>query len=239
MRRGAFEFDPARHDFSAQVLLGTRIEGGGMASIERAVDLITAQPACARFISRKLATYFLGDSAPAALVDAMAASFRRTGGDIAATLHTLLSSPQFAATRADRIRDPMHYVLASVRLAYDGRTLTNVRPVYDWLNALGEAPFNRSTPDGYPLSGRLWESPGQMSRRFEIARAIGSGDARLFAAEDGQRAPGAGFPQLSNRLYYQAIEPYLAPATRNALARAASPQEWNTFLLASPEMNYE
>jgi hypothetical protein len=78
-----------------------------------------------------------------------------------------------------------------------------------------------------------------MSRRFEIARAIGTGNVHLFDPEDGKGAAGSGFPQLSNRLYYQALEPFLSASTRTALSAANSPQEWNTFLLASPEMNYE
>jgi hypothetical protein len=78
-----------------------------------------------------------------------------------------------------------------------------------------------------------------MSRRFEIARAIGIGNVHLFDPEDGGTATTTGFPQLSNRLYYEAIEPFLSANTRTALGQASSPQEWNTFLLASPEMNYD
>jgi hypothetical protein len=110
----------------------------------------------------------------------------------------------------------------------------------NWLNGLGEAPFGRATPDGYPLTELAWASSGQMSRRFEIARAIGSGSAGLFDGEDGTSPGGAGgFPQLSNRLYYEAVEPFLGAGARDALARANSQQEWNTFLLASPDFNYE
>ena len=78
-----------------------------------------------------------------------------------------------------------------------------------------------------------------MSRRFEIARAIGTGNVHLFDPENGDSASASGFPQLSNRLYFEAVEPFLSPKTRTALNQANSPQEWNTFLLASPEMNYE
>ena len=239
VRHGAFEFNPARHDFGAKTLFGQRIDGEGFAEVERAVTLIVRRPACAHFISRELATYFAGDNPPAELVDAMAGTFRRTDGDIAATLRTLFLSRQLTALPASKFKDPMRYVLSAVRLAYDGRTITNTRPLLDWLNALGEAPFGRATPDGYPLTGPGWESPGQMSRRFEIARAIGSGNVHLFDAEDTGAATTNRFPQLSNRLYYEAIEPFLAANTRAALERAGSPQEWNTFLLASPEMNYE
>jgi len=41
---------------------------------------------------------------------------------------------------------------------------------------------------------------------------------------------------LASALYYQSLQPGLSPATRQALEQAASPQEWNTFLLSSPEM---
>jgi hypothetical protein len=44
------------------------------------------------------------------------------------------------------------------------------------------------------------------------------------------------FPQLANALYYQAIAKTLSPTTQKALEQATSPQEWNTFLLSSPEM---
>ena len=239
VRHGAFEFNPARHDFGAKMLLGQRIDGAGFAEVARAVTLIVRRPACAHFISRELATYFAGDTPPTELIDAMAGTFRRTDGDIAATLRTLFLSRQLTGLPAPKFKDPMRYVLSAVRLAYDGRTITNTRPLLDWLNALGETPFGRATPDGYPLTGPGWESPGQMSRRFEIARAIGSGNVHLFDAEDTGAATTNRFPQLSNRLYYEAIEPFLAANTRSALDQARSPQEWNTFLLASPEMNYE
>jgi hypothetical protein len=78
-----------------------------------------------------------------------------------------------------------------------------------------------------------------MSRRFEIAHAIGAGNAGLFDAEDGATAAASGFPQLANRLYFEAVEPFLAAQTKIALGRANSQQEWNTFLLSSPEFNYE
>jgi uncharacterized protein (DUF1800 family) len=239
LRRGAFEFNPARHDFGPKVLLGQPVTGRGFAEVEHAVALIVQQRACARFVSRELASYFVGDAPSARLVDAMAETFQHTDGDIAATLRTLLLSHEFAAAQAPKFKDPMHYVVSSVRLAYDGRAITNSRPLLDWLNALGEAPFGRQTPDGYPLGASSWQSPGQMSRRFEIARAIGIGNVHLFDPEDGGTATTTGFPQLSNRLYYEAIEPFLSANTRTALGQASSPQEWNTFLLASPEMNYD
>lgn len=237
-RAGAFEFNPARHDFSTKTLLGHEIRGQGFAEVQQAVDILVKQPACAQFVSRKLAVYFVSDDPPPALLARMAATFQRTDGDIAAVLRVMISAPQFSASLGSKFKDPMHYVVSALRLAYDGRPIFNVHPVVNWLNGLGEPLYGHQTPDGYPLTEAGWASSGQMSRRFEIGRAIGSANAGLFEPEEGGVATSAGFPRLATRVYFDAIEPLLSQSTRIALERAGSQQEWNTLLLASPEFNY-
>jgi uncharacterized protein (DUF1800 family) len=239
LRRGAFEFNPARHDFGNKTLLGHTIEGKGFGEVESAVNLIVAQPACARFVSRQIAMYFVADNPPPALVERMAQTFMHSDGDIAAVLRTMFLSHEIEAELGGKFKDPTSYVISAVRLAYDGRTISNTHPMLNWLNGLGQGPYGRQTPDGYPMSELNWASSGQISRRFEIARAIGSGNAGLFDPEDGSAASATGFPQLANRLYFEAFEPFLAARTGDALNRANSQQEWNTFLLASPDFNYQ
>ncbi len=265
VHQGAFEFNPARHDFGSKSLLGKRIDGrdacvarddprgpsqdrgragnacaeiGGFDEVEQAVDLIVSQPACAQFVSRKLAVYFVSDDPPRALIERMAKTFQKTHGDIAAVLETAFKSREFTDSLGTKFKDPMHFVVSTVRLAYDGKIIANTHPIVNWLNALGEPLFGRQTPDGYPLTESGWASSGQISRRFEIARAIGAGNSGLFDPEDGTAATTTGFPQLSTRLYYATIEPFLSARARTALDRAGSQLEWNTFLLASPEFNY-
>jgi uncharacterized protein (DUF1800 family) len=236
--QGAFEFNPARHDFGAKTFLGKPINGSGFDEVEQAVDLIVSQPACAQFVSHKLAVYFVSDTPPRSLIDHMAKTFQKTHGDIADVLETLFKSREFEASLGGKFKDPMHFVISTVRLAYDGKPVVNTHPVLNWLNALGEAPFGRQTPDGYPLTESGWASSGQISRRFEIARNIGSGNGGLFDPEDGTPATTSGFPQLSTRLYFSAVEPFLSANARTALGHAGSQLEWNTFLLASPDFNY-
>lgn len=240
IRRGLFEFNPARHDFGAKTLLGQHIAGAGFAEVEQAVALLCRQPATARFISRKLAIYFVADEPPAPLVEAMAQTFQRTGGSIAAVLRTMFLSRDLTAALAapdtpGKLKDPVQFVVSSLRLAYDGKQIVNYRPIVSWLGQLGEALYARVTPDGYALVETARTSSGQMVKRFEIARAIGSGNAGLFNTEDNKPGPRTGFPMLNNRLYYDAIEPALGAPTRTALDGAASQQEWNTLLLSSPD----
>ena len=40
---------------------------------------------------------------------------------------------------------------------------------------------------------------------------------------------------IANALYFSALAASLSDGTRAALARATSPQDWNTLYLASPE----
>ncbi len=238
VRQGLFEFNPNRHDYGDKRFLGKTIRGRGLAEVDEAIDRLSRHPATARFISAKLAAYFVGDKPPPALVERMAATFRRSDGDIAAVLATLFHSPEFAQSLGHEFKDPVHYVLSSVRLAYDGKPIqpiSNALPIVNWLRRMGEPLYGRQTPDGYPLDAAAWNSPGQMTTRFEIARVIGSGNAGLFRAEGAHADERPAFPQLANALYYRAIQPSLGAATRHALDQATSPQEWNVFLLASPE----
>jgi uncharacterized protein (DUF1800 family) len=132
----------------------------------------------------------------------------------------------------------MHYVVSAVRLAYDGKPILNTGPMLGWLNRLGEGLYNRQTPDGYPLDEAAWSSSGQMSTRFEIARAIGSGSAGLFRAEGPTPSDRPAFPQLSNALYHGVLASTFGERTRAALDGATSPQEWNVLLLSSPEFMF-
>ncbi len=237
-RDGAFEFNPARHDFGPKTLLGHPLTRHGFAEVAEAVELLVRQKACARFVSRQLAEYFVDDDPPAALVERLAQTFQETDGDIAAVLHTLFTSRELAAQAGRKFKDPMQYVVSAVRLAYDSRLIQNMHPVTGWLVALGEPEFGHQTPDGYSLQDAAWSSSGQMSRRFEIARTIGSGSAGLFDPENGGAATAVGFPLLTTPVYYGVLEPSLSAPTRNTLQLARSQQEWNLYLLASPDFNY-
>ena len=234
VRQGLTEFNPGRHDMGEKVVLGKSVAGRGWNEVLDELTRIAAQPNTARFISKKLAAFFAADAPPPALVDRMATAFTRSDGDIAATLAAMFDSPEFAATLGQKFKDPMRYVVSALRLAYDDRPIRNTGPMLGWLARLGEAPYNRQTPDGYPTDESAWASPGQMAARFEIARAIGTGSAGLFRAE-GESADAPAFPRLASAFYYESIEPTLSNATRAALDRATSAQEWNVFLLSSPE----
>jgi uncharacterized protein (DUF1800 family) len=82
------------------------------------------------------------------------------------------------------------------------------------LARMGEPLYARATPDGYPLTRTDWASAGQFATRFEIARAIAYRVPVRLPAD---------------------LAPPVGDITRDTLAKATSPHEWNLLLLSSPE----
>jgi uncharacterized protein (DUF1800 family) len=237
VREGAFEFNPARHDYGDKVFLGHDIRGRGLAEVDEAVDILVHHPATAMHLSRQIATYFISENPSGALVQRMAQTFKSSDGDIAAVLSMMVHSPEFAASLKSgaKFKDPVQYVFSAVRLAYDDKVILNTLPIQNWLNRLGEGLFNHETPDGFALTSASWNGPWQMMVRFEIARQIGSGSSGLFKPDSPGAVDQPAFPLIANALYFNGLRQTLGPTTLAALDQAISPQDWNTLFLSSPE----
>src|ERR1700761_2733641 len=89
-------FNPNRHDFGDKGFLGVTIKGVGLREIDQAVAILAAEPATAHFVSRELAQYFCCDAPSPQLINAMAATWKQSDGDIAQVLKTLFDSREFA-----------------------------------------------------------------------------------------------------------------------------------------------
>jgi uncharacterized protein (DUF1800 family) len=248
-RNGLFAFHPERHDAGPKVFLGQEFSGeASFSEIERALDLLCRHPSTARFVSRKLAVYFLADDPPAEVVERMAATFRGTDGDIAQTLAALFSAPQFADAfqAGSKFKDPVQYVYSAIRLLYPEDVLRNYRPLAAALAQLGEPVYGHQTPEGYSMKARDWASSDQLAKRFQLARGLVGARARLFVTAEAIDA-GIGEGELrrvrqSHPIERGRIEPLVAPLhserTRKSLASAADPQEWAALVLSAPEFMY-
>jgi len=251
--KGLFEFNPMRHDFGEKTFLGGTIGGEGLDEAAKAAVILSLEPPTALFISRKLAEYFCCDTPPDEMVRAMAATFKSSDGDIAAVLGTLFADPAFTASLGKKLKDPMHYVVSSVRAAYGDQPIVNATPLFNWLNRMGEPLYGHETPDGYPMDAASWSGPGQMETRFEFAQQLGHGNLPVFtpqpppapAAMPGMTMTAAPAPQpprpqpvpppLLQTSYYEAVAPTLSSGTQNALAQSDNPGDKAMLLLASPE----
>ncbi len=170
---GLFMFNPGMHDGGEKVVLGQKIPaGGGISDGERVLDILSKQPATARFIATKLARRFVGDNPPLALINQAAKVFLQTDGSIRETLRSILTSPEFFAPTAYRakVRSPFEYAAAALRLL-QAETDAD-RPVLDWIGRMGEPTFGKITPDGFPEVSTEWLSTNDLLARFNFANAL-------------------------------------------------------------------
>jgi uncharacterized protein (DUF1800 family) len=250
-----FCFMPKRHDESEKTFLGQDFPaGGGAEEVVRAVDLLVRSPSTAKLISRELAVYFLSDDPPAEVVDEMAQTFQRTDGDIAQTLRALFHSAAFRGGRyfGGKYKDPVQYVLSSVRLLYEDQPIQDPRPIANWINRLGEPFYAHLTPDGYGTREKDWASADQMAKRVEIARGVFWSAGPFYVDEQTARTLESTDKQHLQDLRKQAREdhpvdsfgiydfmrPMLSEQTLNILRKSLSLDEWNALLLSSPEFMY-
>ena len=259
MGENGIAFAPGRHDSGDKQFLGQTIHGSGVEEAVTALTMLSRQPATARHVSTELAEFFCCDAPSERLVAAMTATFQKTDGDITAVLTTLFNAPEFTTSLENgsggKFKDPLHFAVSAVRAAYGETPVQNLTPVINWLARMGEPLYGHETPDGYAMSADAWNGPGGMETRFEIATVAGAGRPSLLlpdATPQGRggrggampteaalaRQPQTPPPDLKDTPYAQALLVSMAPATRDALAKANSPADWNMLFLSSPEFMY-
>ncbi|MEP7358378.1 MAG: DUF1800 domain-containing protein, partial [Anaerolineales bacterium] len=165
---GQFYFDPRLHDEAAKDALGLHLPAGqGERDGEQVLELLGRHPMAARFISTKLARRFVADQPPATLVDDLAGSFGSSGGDIRAFLRTLFASPEFRSSAGLKFKRPLEFMVSALRAtgAEIGSDLTSLR---GQLQAMGQVPFNWSSPDGYPDQAEYWATTGGLLNRWNL-----------------------------------------------------------------------
>jgi uncharacterized protein (DUF1800 family) len=232
-----FEFNPNRHDFGDKQFLGATIKGRGIEEVDSAIAILAAEPPTAQHVSTQLAEYFCCDDPPASLIEKMTATWRVSDGDIKAVLETMFAAPEFGASLGQKFKDPIHFAVSALRIAYGREVILNPQPLLNWLNRMGEPLYGHDTPDGYPMTAAAWSGPGEMETRFEIARQIGLGHSGLFKlpADSQDVKDPAPVPLILQTQYYQAVAPTLSPGTLAALKQGQSPAESNLLFLSSPE----
>jgi uncharacterized protein (DUF1800 family) len=178
---GGFQFRAPLHDAGEKTILGQRFPAGrGIEDGEQVLDLVARHPSTARFIAHKLAVRFVSDSPPPALVARAAETFRRTDGDLRATLATIVQSPEFfsrAAYRA-KVKSPFELVVSAAR-ALGAQPDTTPRTA-QLIARLGQPIYGHQAPDGWPETGKEWMNTGAILNRINFGLAVA-----------GSRLPGA------------------------------------------------
>jgi uncharacterized protein (DUF1800 family) len=173
-----FKFDEKLHDPDPKVVLGKKIHPGGMKDGEQVIDLLVKNPHTAKFISTKLARRFVSDTPPSALVERMATSFQKSGGDIREVMRTMIYSPEFWSRDAYRakVKTPYELVVSSVRAL--GTDVDTPMPLVQWVGRIGEPLYQCQPPTGYSDKAETWVNSGALLNRLNFSLALAGNKVR-------------------------------------------------------------
>ena len=224
--KGRVEFHSHHHDDGAKTVLGQWIPAkGGEHDVDLLLDRVVRHPATARHLATKLCRRFIAEAPPTAAVDAVAAAFTASDGDIRATMAALVATSDFRspAVRGARLRRPFDHLTACVRAT--GGTTDGGPALTEYLRRLGHAPFQYPTPDGYPDEASAWT--GGLLWRWRLAGALAHGRVQgttIDGAELVRRCGSvdAALAHLYGRKPTSAESAALAAAGDDALALALS-----------------
>jgi uncharacterized protein (DUF1800 family) len=215
---GKFEFRESIHEPGRKTILGKRYGQSGVAQGEAVLRDLAAHPSTAKFVATKLARHFVADEPPAGIVDALAARYLESDGDLSAVYRALIEADEPWREMQTKFKTPHEFVISTLR-AFD-HVPRDARFVVQAMDMMGQSIFKPGSPEGWPDTAEQWGGADGLYKRIEwcntVARVVGS-----------RASP----PELGDSV----LGPALKPATRKSIARAESGVQGLTLLLASPE----
>ncbi len=212
-------FAEAIHEPGARTILGKNYVATGGKQAARILDDFAVHPSTARFLSQKLATYFLSDDPPEAMVTRMEKAYLKSDGDLPALYRALIESPEMWAAGVQKFKQPWEWLVSSYR-ATQMPMQTQPRQIANILKKLGQPVWRPGSPAGWGDRNSDWIGPDSIYRRVETANVL---TARVPADVDARQIAPALFPVG------------LSEKTKVSLARAESPKQALAMLLVSPE----
>jgi uncharacterized protein (DUF1800 family) len=169
-----FIFESRIHDDTPKMILGRKIDAGGMKDGEEVLKMLMEHPNTAKFISNKLARRFVSDAPPAALVERMSRSFAESKGDVRSVLRTMIYSPEFWSRQAYRakIKKPFELVASAARAL--GAELQLPGGMILWTGRIGEPLYLCQPPTGYSDKAETWVNTGALLNRINFATQLSS-----------------------------------------------------------------
>jgi uncharacterized protein (DUF1800 family) len=157
---GQFTFTAARHDFGAKTVLGVSIPATsptigaeGVKEGERMLDVLLKHPSTGRFLASKLLKWFVTPEPTTAQIDAVAAVYRATNGDIKRMVRATLNEGWMAQAPL-KLKRPYHMVVSSLRNT--SAIVVNLQGAVGTSAQLGQSLFAWETPDGFPDIMEYW-----------------------------------------------------------------------------------
>jgi len=172
---GAFRFAERDYDPGTKIFFGKT----GAFTGDDIIDTITSQPQCARFIGKKLWTFFVAGDPSEEVVQGFGELLLSNGYDIAATLGVLFRSEAFYSPHVmhHQIKGPVQWMIQTTRMLEI--PLPDAKVLENSLAALGQVVFAPPNVKGWD-GGRSWISAASLLYRYNLAAYLLSGKARVL-----------------------------------------------------------
>ncbi|EJL89684.1 hypothetical protein PMI15_00513 [Polaromonas sp. CF318] len=167
-----FRFAERLHDKEGKVLLGRTFGNGSVAEGEEAIRYLARRPETARRVATRLATFFVADKPPPALVARLAAVFTDTQGDLRAVMRSLIESPEFWAKDNQLFKTPLDFACSALAAAGGVRDRRDIGQTLGFLAQAGQPMHGWQTPDGYKTDANTWLAPEALTRRADYAMGL-------------------------------------------------------------------
>jgi hypothetical protein len=182
--------------------------------------MLAVSPVTAHHVSFQIAQRFVSDNPPPILVNAMAATWVKTGGDIREVLRTMIESPEFWSQDAYRakVKTPEEYVISAVRAT--GGDVVHPAALVEAIAQLGMPLYGCQTPNGYAWTADAWLNSGELLDRMNFSLALADNNAGVAMRWD-PLMENAGQPNATAETKEAALEKLLldgvvSQQTRNA-----------------------
>jgi uncharacterized protein (DUF1800 family) len=215
-----FKFIPAAHEPGAKTLLGRNYAQDGVAQGEAALNDLAHMPQTAHFIATKLCRHYIADDPPPAAISRVAQAFRRSGGDLRATMEAVVDSPEAWQTPFAKFKQPEEYAISLMRAANIQSLPQN--GAIGGLVAMGQRPYAAPGPNGWADIADAWLTADLVWKRLEFAQTFAN---RLARADVDPVAIGDA-----------CLGPLMSDETKTAIQRADSSAQGLAILFAAPEM---
>jgi uncharacterized protein (DUF1800 family) len=171
---GEAYYNENMHEPGTKIVLGHKIKENGQKEGLEVLHILATSPATAHFISEKLAVRFVSDTPPPALVNRMAATFLKTGGNIRAVLSTMYHSPEFWSPQVYRakVKTPIEFMASALRAS--GASVSNPLALAQAMDRLGMPIYGMQTPNGYSWKNDEWVSSNALISRMNFALVLSS-----------------------------------------------------------------
>src|SRR6202022_2609588 len=113
---GTFVFNAGAHEPGNQALLDRTYRDQGFGQGQDALIALARHPATAKHIATKLVRHFLADEPPKAAIDRLTKAFIASDGDLSAVYAALIEAPESWAPQRGKVRSPLEFVTAVLRV---------------------------------------------------------------------------------------------------------------------------